>query len=75
LGTPNEDTWPGVTSLPDYKPNFPVWNQKPFEEVFKNLESSGIDLMEQLLTYAPGQRVSAKRAMLRQYFNDLNDDE
>lgn len=23
LGTPSEDIWPGVTSLPDYKSSFP----------------------------------------------------
>lgn len=25
MGTPYEDTWPGVTSLPDYKSAFPKW--------------------------------------------------
>ena len=25
LGTPSEDTWPGMTSLPDYKP-FPLYH-------------------------------------------------
>lgn len=25
LGTPNESTWPGVTSLPDWNVDFPVW--------------------------------------------------
>ncbi|GMQ03497.1 hypothetical protein CsSME_00049274 [Camellia sinensis var. sinensis] len=28
LGTPNEDTWPGVTSLPDFKSAFPKWPSK-----------------------------------------------
>lgn len=28
MGTPNEDTWPGVTSLPDYKSSFPKWLSK-----------------------------------------------
>jgi len=28
LGTPNEDTWPGVTSLPDFKSAFPKWQPK-----------------------------------------------
>ena len=27
LGTPNEELWPGVSKLPDYKPTFP--NCKP----------------------------------------------
>uniref|UniRef100_A0A0A9E4C6 Uncharacterized protein n=1 Tax=Arundo donax TaxID=35708 RepID=A0A0A9E4C6_ARUDO len=25
MGTPNEETWPGVASLPDYKSSFPKW--------------------------------------------------
>lgn len=25
LGTPTKETWPGVTSLPDYKSTFPKW--------------------------------------------------
>uniref|UniRef100_A0A453N3D9 Protein kinase domain-containing protein n=1 Tax=Aegilops tauschii subsp. strangulata TaxID=200361 RepID=A0A453N3D9_AEGTS len=25
MGTPNEETWPGVSSLPDYKSAFPKW--------------------------------------------------
>ncbi|KAH8945245.1 hypothetical protein BDL97_12G031200 [Sphagnum fallax] len=28
LGTPNEETWPGVTSLPDFKSAFPKWPPK-----------------------------------------------
>ncbi|KAG5540550.1 hypothetical protein RHGRI_020683 [Rhododendron griersonianum] len=31
LGTPNEDTWPGVTSLPDFKSAFPKWPSKVIE--------------------------------------------
>ncbi|RWV87148.1 hypothetical protein GW17_00050892 [Ensete ventricosum] len=28
VGTPNEETWPGVTSLPDFKSSFPRWPSK-----------------------------------------------
>lgn len=28
MGTPNEETWPGVTSLPDFKLSFPKWPPK-----------------------------------------------
>lgn len=28
MGTPTEDTWPGVTSLPDFKSSFPKWPSK-----------------------------------------------
>ncbi|MBA0702179.1 hypothetical protein Goari_005647, partial [Gossypium aridum] len=45
LGTPNEDTWPGVTSLPDFKSAFPKWPAKNLATVVPNLESAGIDLL------------------------------
>lgn len=32
LGTPDEDVWPGVTSLPDYKTTFPNWHAKDLQE-------------------------------------------
>jgi len=27
MGTPNEKTWPGVSSLKDFKLNFPRWKE------------------------------------------------
>ena len=34
LGTPNEQTWPGVTrDYPDYKDTFPRWQPRPLREV------------------------------------------
>ncbi|GMP34311.1 hypothetical protein CsSME_00007228 [Camellia sinensis var. sinensis] len=45
LGTPNEDTWPGVTSLADFKSTFPKWPSKDLATVVPNLDSAGIDLL------------------------------
>lgn len=28
MGTPNEDIWPGVTELKDYKASFPNWPKR-----------------------------------------------
>ncbi|XP_024371211.1 cell division control protein 2 homolog isoform X1 [Physcomitrium patens] len=46
LGTPNEEVWPGVTSLPDFKTAFPKWPPKPLSSVVPSLEPAGIDLLE-----------------------------
>lgn len=46
LGTPNEDTWPGVTSLPDYKPTFPNWHTKVLEDHVPGSNSKSIELIE-----------------------------
>ncbi|XP_020083559.1 cell division control protein 2 homolog isoform X3 [Ananas comosus] len=45
LGTPNEDTWEGVSSLPDYKVSFPQWPPKDLASVVPNLEPAGVDLL------------------------------
>ncbi|KAI0052810.1 Pkinase-domain-containing protein [Auriscalpium vulgare] len=68
LGTPNEETWPGVKQLPDYKPTFPQWSARDFTEHVPNLDAAGIDLIKQLLNYDTARRISAKRALIHPYF-------
>ncbi|KAG6504902.1 hypothetical protein ZIOFF_037250 [Zingiber officinale] len=45
LGTPNEEIWPGVTSLPDFKSAFPKWQSKDLATLVPNLGDPGIDLL------------------------------
>ncbi|KAG8057960.1 hypothetical protein GUJ93_ZPchr0002g24510 [Zizania palustris] len=44
-GTPNEETWPGVASLPDYKTSFPKWPSVDLATVVSTLEPLGLDLL------------------------------
>jgi len=69
LSTPTEATWPGVTTLPDYKPTFPKWTSNKLSEHVPQLDSSGFDLLSQMLAYEPARRISAKRALTHPYFN------
>ena len=46
MGTPNEDTWPGVTSLPDYKHTFPKWSGNNLQSSVKNLDTLGLKLLK-----------------------------
>lgn len=48
MGTPNEETWPGVTSLKDYKSTFPNWSAQSIEKVVSglNLDLAGLDLLK-----------------------------
>eukprot|EP01059_Diplonema_ambulator_P014660 TRINITY_DN255_c0_g1_i2.p1 TRINITY_DN255_c0_g1~~TRINITY_DN255_c0_g1_i2.p1 ORF type:complete len:298 (+),score=132.67 TRINITY_DN255_c0_g1_i2:57-950(+) len=71
LGTPDEKTWPGVTSLPDYKPVFPKWTGKSLASVCKDVDSLGIDLLGKLLTYDPNERITAVRALKHPWFQDV----
>ncbi|TRM66583.1 kinase-like domain-containing protein [Schizophyllum amplum] len=69
LGTPNEDLWPGVSQLPDYKSTFPQWSRQSLYNLVPGLDDAGIDLLEATLTYDSAKRISAKRALHHPYFN------
>lgn len=68
LGTPDENTWPGVTSFPDFKATFPKWRREATHKFVPTLEDAGIDLLDQLLEYDPSRRISAKQACTHDYF-------
>ncbi|PUU76617.1 kinase-like domain-containing protein [Tuber borchii] len=68
LGTPDEETWPGVTSFPDFKSSFPQWAKVDTKKMVPGLEDAGIDLLEAMLVYDPAGRISAKQACHHDYF-------
>lgn len=45
LGTPDETVWPGVTSMPDYKPSFPKWARQDLSKVVPLLDEDGRELL------------------------------
>ena len=51
LGTPNEESWPGVKQLPDYKPTFPQWSPQDLAEQVPYLDAAGIDLLKVSLSF------------------------
>jgi serine/threonine protein kinase len=74
LETPNDDTWPGVSKLPDYLPTFPKWHARDLAEVTKGkLDDDGLDLLRRMLRYAPHERIAACDALRHPYFADLRD--
>ena len=49
LGTPTDETWPGVTKLPDYKPIFPKWGKMDnggLKKAVPTLCTTGLSLLE-----------------------------
>ncbi|RKO97685.1 hypothetical protein CXG81DRAFT_28222 [Caulochytrium protostelioides] len=71
LGTPNEQTWPGVSELPEYKPNFPVYPAQSLAARLPMLDPVALDLLSRMLHYQPQLRISAKDALNHIYFQDL----
>ncbi|KAF9418228.1 cyclin-dependent serine/threonine protein kinase, partial [Entomortierella beljakovae] len=71
LGTPSEETWPGISKLPDYKPDFPVYSPIHLENLVPKLDGAGVDLLSRLLTYIPEKRISAEVAITHPYFDEL----
>ena len=72
LGTPNKESWPDVESLPDFKPTFPKWQPSDLGKCFRDkLESSGIDLLQRMLTYDPARRITVRDALRHPYFDEL----
>ncbi|XP_018416280.1 PREDICTED: cyclin-dependent kinase 2 isoform X2 [Nanorana parkeri] len=72
LGTPDESTWPGVTSMPDYKSTFPKWARQDFSKVVPPLDEDGRDLLAQMLQYDSNKRISAKTALSHPFFRDVS---
>jgi len=72
LSTPTEETWPGVSKMPDYKPIFPSWPENTLASELSSLEPAALDVLLKTLVYDPAGRISAKGAMEHPYFADLD---
>ncbi|XP_029202534.2 cyclin-dependent kinase 2-like [Acropora millepora] len=71
LGTPDDNLWPGVSDLPDYKSSFPKWPVQNLLQVIPSLGQNGADLLQQLLAYEPVSRISARNALSHKFFSDV----
>jgi len=74
MGTPNEEVWPSIVELPDYKnlANFPVFPPKNMKELIL-MDDIGHDLFGQMVRYNPSQRITATLALHHPFFDDLKD--
>ena len=69
LGTPDENSWPGMTQLPDYnKITFPEMDPIPLENIVPDASPLALDLLKCFLVYPSKQRIPAKEALLHSYF-------
>jgi len=72
FGTPNDETWPGVTQLQDFNKNdFPKWERKHLNEELRVIDDSAVELLTKMLAYEPSKRIHAGEAMRHGYFTEL----
>jgi cyclin-dependent kinase 1 len=70
MTTPTEETWPGVSSLPDYKLTFPSWRTNTLATSVKQIDNYSLDLLQSMLVYDPSKRISSRNALAHPYFSD-----
>ena len=78
LGTPNEETWPGVSKLPEYKLTFPQWRQQSIKNAFKefkDFDKDGLDLMEKFLQMDPEKRITIREALNHPFIVKFKEEE
>ena len=62
LGTPNEESWPGISSLPDFI-QFKQQPGTPLRDIFTAAGDDLLDLMGRLCTLYPLKRCDASEAL------------
>ncbi|KAI8586946.1 kinase-like domain-containing protein [Geranomyces variabilis] len=71
LGTPNEQIWPRMSDLPEFRADWPRHPRQHLQTRVPALDYTGIDLLGRMLMYDPTQRISAKDALQHVFFNDI----
>ncbi|KAL0968736.1 hypothetical protein UPYG_G00271040 [Umbra pygmaea] len=72
LGTPTDDSWPGVSALDEFRSyKFPKYKTQHLINHAPRLDTDGIDLLLSFLRYESKKRMSADEAMRQAYFRSL----
>ncbi|KAI4313568.1 hypothetical protein L6164_026533 [Bauhinia variegata] len=72
LGSPSEESWPGITSLFDFMNlSHPSTRPKDLALEFPTLAPACVDLLSKMLCLYPNGRIPAKEALKHEFFNDI----
>lgn len=69
LGTPTEEVWPGMTSLPNYV-EFSAHAAPGLSTLFSAAKEDALDLLSKCWTFNPQERISATEALAHVYFTN-----
>jgi len=74
-GTPTDECWPGVASLPNFKAEFPKWHPQRLDCAVPELAREAtcgcpeaLDLLTLCLTYTPSHRITCRKALDHPFF-------
>ncbi|XP_077060127.1 cyclin-dependent kinase 18 isoform X1 [Siphateles boraxobius] len=74
MGTPTEETWPGITANEEFKSYlFPQYRAQALINHVPRLDTEGIDLLSALLMYNTRSRMSAELSLTHSYFLTLGE--
>jgi len=71
MGTPTEETWPGVTTLNNFPSTHESYPPCNLQNILSRLGSDGLDLLGKMLCMNPANRIAAKFALMHPYFEGL----
>ncbi|CUM47451.1 unnamed protein product [Debaryomyces fabryi] len=72
MGTPNERTWPGVSSYANFKNNWQIFVPQDLRLLIPNLDSMGLNLLSSLLQMRPDARITARQALQHPWFHEIS---
>ncbi|CAO3611471.1 unnamed protein product [Cunninghamella blakesleeana] len=70
LGTPTENDWPGLTTLPDYI-QFKHFPKVPLHQYLTAASDDAISLLEKMIVFDPNQRWTAEECLNHSYFRNM----
>merc|ERR1711964_126649 len=75
LGTPTEEAWPTMSTMPNYKADLHThrYDARSLSEICQGLDQTGTSLLATMFVFDPSRRVSAFEASEHAFFHDLTD--
>ncbi|EPY49869.1 CMGC/CDK/CDK5 protein kinase Pef1 [Schizosaccharomyces cryophilus OY26] len=68
LGTPTEQTWPGISLLQEYKTTYPLYKSQDLNHLMPRFDPLGLDLLRRMLRLQPELRITGQDALQHAWF-------